>query len=358
MSITPEALDAMAAAGLTAEQIIAVVKADIIADAARKEAELASKREATAARVRKHRAAKRAVTAGNDGNALQTLQGEEIAVQDARMRSGAPEGAHAEEITSNLPEDTQTKQKPSVFAKQRVLSDASRKVGEEAAEIISGLRRVPDHAGSLQNVAEAALKDAGFHVIRELGVANRGDGKSGRIDLAAKRDGGFVVIELDCRSIRTKSVEKLRSVNNAYRIIGLRGDIENVEIDGIDRVIGVGTLLEGQGKGRKHPLPADFALTEARAKYPLQKGWSIARVHAEFERFCNHFWKTGTAYKDWDAAWRNWVTSPHQQHESAPRRRSGNSYFDFAREETEKLNDFDFGSDAIGRPLLLAGARH
>ncbi|MGX7706335.1 hypothetical protein [Methylobacterium sp. Gmos1] len=38
MSITPEALDAMAAAGLTAEQIIAVVKADMVAEQAKRTA--------------------------------------------------------------------------------------------------------------------------------------------------------------------------------------------------------------------------------------------------------------------------------------------------------------------------------
>lgn len=59
MSLTPEALDAMRAAGLTAEQIVAVVKADMVAEQAKQAAAEAERRAVEEERKAKVRASNR-----------------------------------------------------------------------------------------------------------------------------------------------------------------------------------------------------------------------------------------------------------------------------------------------------------
>lgn len=76
--IRAEVLRAMLAAGATAEMLIVAVEADQAAEAAAVEERLARQREGTAARVRKHRDAKR-----NECNALQAVTGVTGEIQES-----------------------------------------------------------------------------------------------------------------------------------------------------------------------------------------------------------------------------------------------------------------------------------
>jgi len=60
---------------------------------------------------------------------------------------------------------------------------------------------------------------------------------------------------------------------------------------------------------RRRKLDPDFAPDRS---YALAKGWSETTVDLEIERFKNHARASGRRQLDWQAAWRNWVTSPFQ----------------------------------------------
>lgn len=91
----------------------------------------------------------------------------------------------------------------------------------DVATIFRGLV-VPDDAKSAHDFVVARLTESGFDVTRELWVAERGDGSTGRVDVYAERADGNLAIEIDRRSPRAKSVAKLRHVENAQRVILLR----------------------------------------------------------------------------------------------------------------------------------------
>lgn len=112
---------------------------------------------------------------------------------------------------------------------------------EATIEALKGLRPIgPLNATALQDEAEAALRGTGMAVLREVIVNDRGDGYRGRIDLVARHeDGSCCAVELDNRSVRAKSMRKLRGFHGG-RVIGLRAPWPpKARIPGIDAVIGL-----------------------------------------------------------------------------------------------------------------------
>jgi hypothetical protein len=85
---------------------------------------------------------------------------------------------------------------------------------------------------------------AGFTVRREArcGIRESGRGE-GFIDLLASQHGGFVAIELDNRSPRAGSLDKLRAFN-AFRLLVLRGDRAWPKERGINAIISIGVVPE------------------------------------------------------------------------------------------------------------------
>jgi Holliday junction resolvase len=68
-------------------------------------------------------------------------------------------------------------------------------------------------AKALHDSVADALDGAGWAVRREFWVRDNGSGKSGRIDLVARRGAEVVAIELDKVDPRKKSIFKLLSVS-------------------------------------------------------------------------------------------------------------------------------------------------
>lgn len=96
--------------------------------------------------------------------------------------------------------------------------------GTLAIETLQGLSPPPDNASAFHDAVEVALRAAGFEVRREAYVGIRESRCGfGFIDLLAIYQGGFVAIELDRRSPRSGSLDKLRAFN-AFRLLVLRGD--------------------------------------------------------------------------------------------------------------------------------------
>jgi hypothetical protein len=57
--------------------------------------------------------------------------------------------------------------------------------------------------------------------------------------------------------------------------------------------------------------------------FATERGWPIEDAKAEVQRFRDHALARGRKYKDWSAAWRNWVTSPYQQKGTANGKHGG-----------------------------------
>ena len=69
-----------------------------------------------------------------------------------------------------------------------------------------------------------------------------------------------------------------------------------------------------KGKKRKIgcSIPDDFSVTEAHRLWAKSHP-SVPAPDSQIERFRNHYQANGKAMKDWDAAFRNWLSSPFQQ---------------------------------------------
>ena len=81
------------------------------------------------------------------------------------------------------------------------------------------------------------LKKNGFSVHKEVRANFPGSDRKYRVDILVEEEDGRVVIELDSKSPRRKSVAKLK-LFDAYRIIGLRGTKCRAP-NGIDEIVGL-----------------------------------------------------------------------------------------------------------------------
>jgi hypothetical protein len=77
--------------------------------------------------------------------------------------------------------------------------------------------------GASQRTVAGWLEDNGFRVRWEVPVADRGDGRGGRVDLVGYRDGLTMAIEIDRAEPKPKSIVKLRQVPDAVRVVVIRG---------------------------------------------------------------------------------------------------------------------------------------
>jgi uncharacterized protein YdaU (DUF1376 family) len=61
----------------------------------------------------------------------------------------------------------------------------------------------------------------------------------------------------------------------------------------------------------KTSIPPDALISEPMRAAAEERGLSDAEAEAQFKRFRDWAVAKGQVYADWDAAWRNWLTSPH-----------------------------------------------
>jgi RNase P subunit RPR2 len=98
---------------------------------------------------------------------------------------------------------------------------------------------IPDHPIYAKKTIITELERVGWSCQNELRIADRGDGRPGRIDFLASKENVKIAVELDNYKPRNKSLYKLKQVSDAFRLIILRGaviDIDNINCD-IDAVI-------------------------------------------------------------------------------------------------------------------------
>jgi hypothetical protein len=107
--------------------------------------------------------------------------------------------------------------------------------GVEVRSILTS-RVWPDQAAALHATVIRDLQVAGFNVVPEFYVPDIRNGYGGRVDIVCFKNGEAVAIELDRRSPRKKSLEKLARFDG-YRIVAVRG-VDNVPCpEGIDEVV-------------------------------------------------------------------------------------------------------------------------
>lgn len=90
--------------------------------------------------------------------------------------------------------------------------------------------------------------------------------------------------------------------------------VQNTETDNRDRV----------DKAKKlYLLPADWQPNGSGFKAAEAQGWSFEKTNQEIQRFKDHAQANNRRQADWNAAWRNWVTSPYQQKANGHGKRPG-----------------------------------
>lgn len=129
-------------------------------------------------------------------------------------------------------------------------SDLSTETLDRACSAIGAVVALDD-AREQQQAIGAALTEVGFVVVTEYEVPDRGDGRAGRIDLVATRNGVVVAIEVDRVEARDKSLRKLASLPDVLKVLVLR-EGQASPIPGIHRVVALapGGRAEEGGNSR------------------------------------------------------------------------------------------------------------
>lgn len=276
-------VEALVAAGATPEMILAAVRA---AEQSQSDA-LASRRANDAERARRYR--ERHVTSRD---VTVTERDDEVSSCDASLSKEV-------EVSSYQKDPLKGVQKGEV-------SPEDEAAGKEAVAIIGGLRAIPDHAFTAHQSVMAALAEAGFNVVKEVQVET--DGDLGRVDVVATKGGGMVAIEIDSRSVRQKSIRKLRRMS-AFRIAALRRPVVGETIEGIHAVVGIDTVT-GTAWARGSRLPEDWKPGERELEYARKAGLSEAQIEKEATKFLRHWISSpgGKGVKlNWFTTWQNWV---------------------------------------------------
>lgn len=91
-----------------------------------------------------------------------------------------------------------------------------------------------DNAKDLHNAVEAEVLKAGYFCQREFVVADRGDGRKGKVDLyVSDMSGASCGIEIDWKSPREKSIIKLQQLPTGFVLLRESGLAERYEVAGI-----------------------------------------------------------------------------------------------------------------------------
>lgn len=82
--------------------------------------------------------------------------------------------------------------------------------------------------------------------------------------------------------------------------------------------------VNGKHTDRACKLPEDFQVSGEMTEFALAMGLTTSVITSETEKFRDYHRSKGTAFKDWKAAWRNWMRNvrdwkPPQAAKSAPK---------------------------------------
>lgn len=107
---------------------------------------------------------------------------------------------------------------------------------------------VPDNAKLAQVACAKALRIAGWNCLTEVSVPERGDGRTGRVDIEARKAGWIAGIEIDRKTTRLKSIAKLNSRSDWLKILVTRGPVTR-KFHSVDAQLEI--RIEDQGEVQK-----------------------------------------------------------------------------------------------------------
>ena len=172
---------------------------------------------------------------------------------------------------------------------------------------------------------DEALIRAGMTVLREHAIPDRGDGRSGRVDLLITHP-NIIGIEIDAVSPRTKSLFKLRQIDG-LRVLVLRSPGPSPEPqDRIDAIIRYPHSHHETPRTQKTPFPTTQdaqAHLKTSILDPAFDAWYAGTVLADvlvypdlawqWEQFALDAEANNRAYKSWRAAFQKWLGSRYQE---------------------------------------------
>lgn len=116
---------------------------------------------------------------------------------------------------------------------------------------------VTDNARIAHEEVVQFLERHGFKCEKEHFVIDRGDGRRGRVDVYAVRGNLKLAIEIDERTIRKKSIFKLRQIKDAVRVVLLRDGDATEKPEGIDAVISLPCIKPQSPSVEEKTQPGD-----------------------------------------------------------------------------------------------------
>lgn len=180
---------------------------------------------------------------------------------------------------------------------------------------VNGLK-VPDNARKAQEAVASYLETIGFDCRLEIPVENRGDGKAGRIDIVAIKDGMTAAIEIDRGSVREKSVFKLSQMEGAIKVAIVRdGEVQSVP--GVDLVLSLKTDRTDKFDCFWAEYPKKVAKNEAKKAFaklnPTEDFLSKMLETLKWQKKSDQWTKDGGQYIPNPATWLNqkrWEDEP------------------------------------------------
>lgn len=184
-------------------------------------------------------------------------------------------------------DDTQSEPKAIPKAIPKVRTYIEKEKEKDNVPPISSLReevraafealQVPDDAKTTHALVSSTLSELGFDVKNEYPVPDRGDGRNGRIDVFAEKNGYRLAIEIDRLSPRQKSVIKLKSLDDCDRIILLR------DHDGRTFYCDIPVIVLRMEKGQQDDRFDSFwnLYPKKKAKADARKAWDKLKPDGE-----------------------------------------------------------------------------
>jgi hypothetical protein len=160
------------------------------------------------------------------------------------------EVAPAEQRSHSDPFKAVSSKQEAVSSKQEVVKTIPNPNPSPQGEGIEEFKRViqscqiTDEARAAQAQIAKRLEDNGYNCVLEFPIADRGDGRRGRIDILAEKNGLKFAIEFDNAACRNKSVFKLLRTGFLKIILLRSGEARPVE--GIDWVFSFGLNDSGE----------------------------------------------------------------------------------------------------------------
>lgn len=153
------------------------------------------------------------------------------------LLSASASASHADQMRPTEQYSTEQKENTLPTLPREGL-DAVRKL------LVEGIKSPAKVAAEFQRQVAQVFEAAGWRADWERPVADRGDGRQGRVDLHLRSPRGVVVaIELDRLSPRQKSITKLLEASADFRLVLLREGSGGGAPAGIDAIIGFGVAI-------------------------------------------------------------------------------------------------------------------